>query len=418
FLSGISSIFPVLTEYSVAFSVFMIVFEILLEVMLLFGSLPKLTAWLFMLLVLFFTFLTGFTYLTGYVPSDGQFFDFSTWGAYKATNMKVTDCGCFGDFLKLEPKVSFFKDLVLLIPAFLFLFKTKSMHVLLGSTSRLWINTIVTLGFIYFCMSNYVWKLPVFDFRPFKIGADVATQYKKEKEAAGAVRSIARTLKNPNTNETQEISEADYFANLSKLQEDGWTTIDQVMSEPAVPKTKISDFQIKTYDGNDVTDVYLENEKYHFMLISHKIKYATENITVIVKDTLMKVDTIIAKRDTKYIQRIDTIVDKSVDQVKVTIAADILEDYVKDLKGFLDQAVVDGHEISIVLGGANENVAKELQKQLGNANIKIYDTDDILLKTIIRSNPGIVLWKNGKIIYKWHKKQLPPYEKVKAAYLQ
>ena len=75
------------------------------------GYYRKWTAWLFFLIVFFFTILTGFTYLTGYVPLDANFFDFSAWGPYVKENMRVTDCGCFGDFIKLDPKISFFKDL-------------------------------------------------------------------------------------------------------------------------------------------------------------------------------------------------------------------------------------------------------------------------------------------------------------------
>jgi uncharacterized membrane protein YphA (DoxX/SURF4 family) len=97
-LSFMAPLFPTLSEYAIGFSVGMIVFEIILGLMLLLGSWPKVTAWAFFLLVLFFTFLTGFTYLTGYVPEGVNFFQFGKWGPYVETNMKVTDCGCFGDF--------------------------------------------------------------------------------------------------------------------------------------------------------------------------------------------------------------------------------------------------------------------------------------------------------------------------------
>ena len=109
-MSFIAPLFPWLSEFSVGFSVFMIVFEIVLGLMLLLGARPKLASWAFLLLVLFFTFLTGFTYLTGYVPQGVNFFEFGKWDAWVETNMKVTDCGCFGDFIKLKPKTSFLKD--------------------------------------------------------------------------------------------------------------------------------------------------------------------------------------------------------------------------------------------------------------------------------------------------------------------
>jgi len=65
----LAPLFPILSSYAIWFSVFMIVFEIVLGLMLIMGSRTKFTAWAFLLLVLFFTVLTGFTFLTGYVPS-------------------------------------------------------------------------------------------------------------------------------------------------------------------------------------------------------------------------------------------------------------------------------------------------------------------------------------------------------------
>ena len=67
-LSSLADIFPVMAEYAIVFAVIIIVFEIVLGIMLLFGIYHKITSWSFFLLILFFTFLTGFTYLTGYVP--------------------------------------------------------------------------------------------------------------------------------------------------------------------------------------------------------------------------------------------------------------------------------------------------------------------------------------------------------------
>ena len=137
--SFLAPLFPWLSEYSIGFSVFMIVLEIILGIMLVVGSRPKLTAWLFLLMILFFAFLTGFTYLTAYVPSGVNFFDFAQWGPYKETNMRVTDCGCVGDFLKLVPRVSFFKYLVLLVPAILFVLQSKLMHQFFPPFNRSWI---------------------------------------------------------------------------------------------------------------------------------------------------------------------------------------------------------------------------------------------------------------------------------------
>ena len=127
-LDFLAGIFPKLAEVSIGFSVIMIVFELVLAIMLILGTRLKTTSIAFALLVVFFTILTGFTYLTAYVPSGVNFFDFGNWGAFKETNMRVTDCGCFGDFIKLKPFTSFLKDVFLLIPAALFILARNQMH--------------------------------------------------------------------------------------------------------------------------------------------------------------------------------------------------------------------------------------------------------------------------------------------------
>jgi len=153
FMAGL---FPVLSSYSIGFSVVMIVLEVLIGIMLVIGARAKLTSWIFFLLIAFFTVLTGFTYLTGYVPTTSNFFSFSEWGPYTSTNMRVTDCGCFGDFLKIEPKLSFMKDVVLLLPALVFLFKHKDMHRLFSKTTRNIIVGVSTIGLIWYCLSNFM----------------------------------------------------------------------------------------------------------------------------------------------------------------------------------------------------------------------------------------------------------------------
>src|ERR1700733_10193181 len=81
-----------LNDFTLAFSVIMIVFEIVAGVAILLGWQMKLFSWLLLLLIVFFTFLTGYAYLSG----------------------KVRECGCFGDCIPLTAGESFTKDLVLL----------------------------------------------------------------------------------------------------------------------------------------------------------------------------------------------------------------------------------------------------------------------------------------------------------------
>src|SRR5690606_18523079 len=95
--------FKSLKPFSLTFSIIMCILEIVLGFAILIGWKPKIMSWAILLLILFFTFLT--------------------W--YSAYYNKVTDCGCFGDFLKLEPWTSFYKDVVLTALILIIFFRRK-----------------------------------------------------------------------------------------------------------------------------------------------------------------------------------------------------------------------------------------------------------------------------------------------------
>ena len=93
FSNDIASFFEAFTAASLTFAVIFVVLETLLGLVVLINYRMKISAWILLVTIVFFTFLTF----------------------YSAVFDKVTDCGCFGDFLHLSPWTSFWKDLVLLI---------------------------------------------------------------------------------------------------------------------------------------------------------------------------------------------------------------------------------------------------------------------------------------------------------------
>jgi len=183
-LSFLEPLFQWGSDISIYISMFMVVLEVVLGLMLILGTKPKFTAWAFFWIMVSFTILTGFTFLTGYVPSGTNFFEFSEWGKYVETNMRVTDCGCFGDFLKLEPYTSFLKDCVLMIPALIFLLMNSKMHQLFSSGTRSAISWASVVIVRLFGMSNFVLGWPIHDFRPFAEG--VIIRERNAREAAEA----------------------------------------------------------------------------------------------------------------------------------------------------------------------------------------------------------------------------------------
>jgi uncharacterized membrane protein YphA (DoxX/SURF4 family) len=148
-----------LIPYALPFSIFLIMAELLLGVMLLLGYLPKFTMWSLFFMILVFLFLTWYS----------AYFD------------KVLDCGCFGDAVKLTPWESFYKNVVLLVFILVLLFSTKHIKPLINISFAKWATFLSFITFLY--LTYYVLvHLPIIDFRPYAIGKNIQEGMK----AAGA----------------------------------------------------------------------------------------------------------------------------------------------------------------------------------------------------------------------------------------
>lgn len=404
-LKGLADLFPVFAEYAIVFAVIMIVLEIVLGIMLLFGIFKKFTAWTFFLLILFFTFLTGFTYLTGYVPEGVNFFSFSQWGDYVETNMKVTDCGCFGDFIKLKPKVSFLKDVFLLFPALIFIFFNKSFYSLFSNTTRNSIFIFSLAGFTFYCFSNFVWDLPHTDFRPFKIGNNIREMKKLEKEAAAAVKIVAYKMTNLKSGEIVEIPFDTYMVEYAKYPTTDWK-LEQIKSEPAIEKTKVSDFEVADVDGNDKTEDILNYPGFSFMIIAYKLNESLVNTTRIQKDSIFRKDSILVGKTYQYVNVFSEIKESTMPVKNYSWADNYLDSWKNRLLPVMNPLVKENINIFAVTKYTDKQMIADFIKETG-ADFPIYMADDILLKTIVRSNPGIVLLKDGKVVANWHIRQLP-----------
>jgi len=139
-----------LIPYTLPFSIILILVELLLGVMLLVGFKPKLTVWGTALLMLVFLFLT--------------------W--YSAYFNKVTDCGCFGDAIKLSTWGTFYKNVFFSGLLLILLFTIKNINPWFGRIGTNWIPFITLLGGLF--ISYYVLEhLPIIDFRPYAIGKSI-----------------------------------------------------------------------------------------------------------------------------------------------------------------------------------------------------------------------------------------------------
>jgi uncharacterized membrane protein YphA (DoxX/SURF4 family) len=418
FLSFMAPIFPAMSEWALAFSLFMIILEIILGIMLLLGYTRKLTAWLFLIIVLFFTVLTGFTFLTGYVPSGVNFFSFGQWGEFVKSNMQVTDCGCFGDFIKLEPRTSFLKDVALLVPSFIFIFFTSKKHVLFSKGLRDIIVLATTVITTLFSFYGTFWNLPIQDFRPFKNGTDVrATKAAEEKAMTEA--KVFYKLKNKNNGNTQLMPMNEYLKVFNDPTfKAEWEMLDQVREE--VKTTKISEFGISNEEGTDITEDLLNYPGYHLMAVSYKLKYKEYTEKAVAKDTLFATDTIAVegfKDSFNYVQRVVEVKDREYTATRYDWNEAFAKKYAETVTPFFAEAEKDKVLVWGVTKPYDPAMIDEFRHHV-QAAYPFYTADDILLKTIVRSNPGVVLWKDGKIIKKWHISKLPDWKSVKEAYIK
>jgi uncharacterized membrane protein YphA (DoxX/SURF4 family) len=416
--AGLAPMFPALTKYSAGFSIFMIVLEIALGVMLILGYTRRFTAWLFFIILLFFTFLTGFTYLTGFVPAEANFFDFAKWGPYVKTQMRVTDCGCFGDFIKLDPKVSFFKDVFLLAPALVFLFRSQNMHQLFTAKLRNWITGAVTAVSLVFCWYSTYYDLPVVDFRPFKLNANIRERKALEEEARGNIEIIGWVMENTNTGEVKKvmIPMSQYKELVAQYPKDkGWKIKDQIKTDPFIEKdgkrvsieeTKISDFAIESPDG-DVTEEILNEKGYSLMVIAYKYYGEKTTETIVVQDTTWAYDTLKIGTDSLRIDpRVAEVTPKKVQRdiyIPEAWYGDLFRNQINPLA---DAAKKAGWKVFEVNTFQDTEVDQLFRKSVG-ADYPFYHGDDKLLKTIIRSNPGLVVLKDGAVVGQYHWRHLP-----------
>lgn len=164
--SSLKWLWDFFAEHALFLAIVICAIEMLLGIFLLLGWQTRASLWLFLGMIVFFSFLTF----------------------YSACCNKVTSCGCFGDAIKLTPWESFWKDLILLILIAL-LFAGKENIKPITSNSILMATLIGIGGFASFAFPVYTNNhLPVFDFRPYKIGTNLWVEsHSKDPATTGCI---------------------------------------------------------------------------------------------------------------------------------------------------------------------------------------------------------------------------------------
>lgn len=219
-----------LNEYTLALAYTMNIFEVLAGVAVIIGWRMRLFSWLLLLLILFFSFLTG----------------------YAAYSGKIKTCGCFGDCIPLTPITSFFKDLLLLLLILILFFYRKKIKSSLATPAP-WIILIIVVAGTIFLQSFVLKHLPLVDCLPYQKGNNLLEQMKAP---PGAVPdSIVITFQYKKNGQTLEF-DADHFPDDFDSTYEFVNRFDKVIRQGnATPA--IVDFSLHDTSGQDVTQTVL-----------------------------------------------------------------------------------------------------------------------------------------------------------------
>lgn len=299
------------------------------------------------ILLVVFELVLGIMLLIGYLPKFTTwallvmiiFFTFLTF--YSAYFNKVTDCGCFGDAIPLTPWQSFYKDVILLVLILILFFNRKYLTPYLAPPSHRW---IVFLAFMLcFTFAYYVlMHLPVIDFRAYKVGTNIQESMSVPEGAPEAVYDY--NWKFIQNGEEKIVTTRGSYP---QVEGDFVGVETELVQEGYAPP--ILDFSIEK-DGENFTSEVLEEDRL-LMIIAYSLNRSEE-------EGLQKMADVIKKARSK------------------------------------------GYRV-IGLSASGENLKSAMNKKY-DLGLEWYFSDETALKTIIRSNPGIVKLHEGTILQKLH----------------
>ena len=267
-IGWLSSLMIGFKSISLFLSVFMIVLEMALGWMLIFGIHMRLTSWLMLLLILFFTFLTGFSWYTG----------------------KITDCGCFGDAIHLTNAETFYKDVALTVLIVLIFFNYKKIIPVFPKTLSN-VMMVIGLGASVFLPVYCLRHLPIIDFRAYKIGNNIREEMTLPPGATPTIYKTMLTYKNKSTDEMKDYP-SDNFPWNDSVWVATWefvSTKNELVQQGDKPK--ITDFKVWDNNNTDMTAAVLDEPAgYHFWVVAYDMDDANKKAFVKLNDLAKESD--------------------------------------------------------------------------------------------------------------------------------
>ena len=267
----------------------------------------------------------------------------------------VKDCGCFGDALKLTNGETLLKNIVLSACAALVAWRPVDMARFI-SRSNQWIVRYYTVAYIVITSVYCLYTLPIFDFRPYHVGTNIK-QGMEIPEGAEQPEFESTFLLRKN-GETREFT-------LDNYPDSTWEYVDtQTVQTKKGYEPPIHDFALTSCDtGEDITEQVLTKKGYTFLLVSPRLAVAD---------------------DSNF----------------------------GDIDQIYEYAEENGIDFYCVTASANDEI--ERWRDLTGAEYQFCNADETTLKTMIRSNPGLILLKDGTIIGKWSHNALPQTDDLTA----
>ncbi len=272
---------------------------------------------------------------------------------YLAIANPVSDCGCFGDAWVISNWQTFFKNLVLLAATIVLFMWYKKMQTIFIYKMN-WLVMLYTYLFIL-AVSFYCYKnLPILDFRPYKIGTHLPDKMIIP-EGMPADRDITTFIYEKGG------VQKEFSLEEAPMSDSTWTFVDAKNIVIKGYQPPIHDFNITTADGVDITEDILTDANYTFLLFSPKLEKAEES----------------------NVDRINEIYDYSLQH---------------------------GYKFYCICA-SSPDVITEWVNNTG-AEYSICTADETTIKTIIRSNPGLMLLKNGTVYNKWSNTNIPENDEL------
>lgn len=270
----------------------------------------------------------------------------------------VTDCGCFGDALILTNWETFWKNVILLAMT-LVIFYNKQKFKPLFNVLEQSVILVVTIGFMLFIEFYSYRHLPIIDFRPYAIGKNITEGMTIPEGAPHDEYEMTLKYRNKNTGEIKAFTEEnypwqdtvnwEYESSSEKLIREGY-------------KAPIHDFVIEHPSLGDITQEVLSDNGYTLLVIAY-------NINKSCPDNQEKLNEVAAYAQEK------------------------------------------GYRFYGLTASNPEDIQEYAKKH--PVNYEFCSTDEIQLKTIVRSNPGLLLLREGTVLHKWGHRDLPVVDEIR-----